>query len=319
MTDNTDRLGLPFILPAQAQKHLTHNEALAKLDALVQASCLSVDLATPPSSPTVGDAYLIAPTATGDWAGHDHHIGVRSSSGWTFHEPKEGWIAWAQNRGALMVFDGNNWLPFSPSSLASTPLLNRDTATDDAGFIWQTAYQSTALFGQFGSSDMRLAMSNDGTSFTDSVIIDSATGILNRPQNPRFKAHLNYNQLMPKEIWEKVNINVTETNDQGCFDPVTSLFTAPLSGDYLFGGSALYEIDVDAPRVNIRLLRNGTDEISGSRVEYAGTHVSRRTAVQTVTVAKLNSGDTVEFQSYSRRNSSYFRADGTAFWGSYLG
>lgn len=36
MPDKTPNLALPFILPAQAQKHVTHNEALQRLDALVQ-------------------------------------------------------------------------------------------------------------------------------------------------------------------------------------------------------------------------------------------------------------------------------------------
>ena len=33
MPDTTPNLALPFILPAQAQKHVTHNEALQRLDA----------------------------------------------------------------------------------------------------------------------------------------------------------------------------------------------------------------------------------------------------------------------------------------------
>jgi len=38
MTDTTAILGLPYLLPSQAQKHVTHNEALRQLDALVQLS-----------------------------------------------------------------------------------------------------------------------------------------------------------------------------------------------------------------------------------------------------------------------------------------
>ena len=33
--DQTSRLALPYLLPNQAQKHVTHNEALRRLDALV--------------------------------------------------------------------------------------------------------------------------------------------------------------------------------------------------------------------------------------------------------------------------------------------
>jgi hypothetical protein len=34
--ETTDILSLPFIMPSQAQKHVTHNEALKTLDAVVQ-------------------------------------------------------------------------------------------------------------------------------------------------------------------------------------------------------------------------------------------------------------------------------------------
>ena len=42
MTDTTAILGLPYLLPSQAQKHVTHNEALRQLDALVQLSAAEI-------------------------------------------------------------------------------------------------------------------------------------------------------------------------------------------------------------------------------------------------------------------------------------
>ncbi len=56
--DQTPNLNLPYILPAQAQKHVTHNEAIRALDALVQLCALDRDLATPPPSPADGDRYI---------------------------------------------------------------------------------------------------------------------------------------------------------------------------------------------------------------------------------------------------------------------
>ena len=53
MTD-TPRLALPAIEAAQAQKHVTHNEALALLDCLVQLTVESRTLAAPPLSPSDG-------------------------------------------------------------------------------------------------------------------------------------------------------------------------------------------------------------------------------------------------------------------------
>ena len=50
MSDATTHLLLPYILAAQAQKHITHNEALRILDGLVQLSVLDRDLTAPPGS-----------------------------------------------------------------------------------------------------------------------------------------------------------------------------------------------------------------------------------------------------------------------------
>ena len=50
--DNTPNLQLPYLIAAQAQKHVTHNEALRGLDAIVQLLVLDKDLASPPGSPS---------------------------------------------------------------------------------------------------------------------------------------------------------------------------------------------------------------------------------------------------------------------------
>jgi hypothetical protein len=47
-------------------------------------SVLSNSIATPPASPTIGDAYLIASGATGAWAGKANYIGTYTRRGWEF-------------------------------------------------------------------------------------------------------------------------------------------------------------------------------------------------------------------------------------------
>jgi len=56
----TKKLALPLMAEAQAQKHVTHNEALLKLDALVQLSVRSRALADPPAAPVDGEAWIVA-------------------------------------------------------------------------------------------------------------------------------------------------------------------------------------------------------------------------------------------------------------------
>jgi len=67
--DNTPNLQLPYLIAAQAQKHVTHNEALRTLDAIVQLLVLDKDLATPPGSPADGNRYIVAASPTGAWTG----------------------------------------------------------------------------------------------------------------------------------------------------------------------------------------------------------------------------------------------------------
>ena len=59
MPETTPTLALPLIAAGQAQKHVTHNEALIQLDALVQLACRDKDLGAPPASPAEGDRYLV--------------------------------------------------------------------------------------------------------------------------------------------------------------------------------------------------------------------------------------------------------------------
>ncbi|MBS2268064.1 DUF2793 domain-containing protein, partial [Salmonella enterica subsp. enterica serovar Typhimurium] len=55
--DQTPNLQLPYIAPSQAQKHVTHNEAIRALDALVQLCVASRTLKEPPAEPREGNRY----------------------------------------------------------------------------------------------------------------------------------------------------------------------------------------------------------------------------------------------------------------------
>mgnify|MGYP005606629725 CR=1 FL=1 len=83
MTD-TSNLGLPCIEAAQAQKHVTHNEALRILDSLVQLAVLDRDLNVPPGAPNEGERWIVkaSPAPTGAWAGHGNQIAAWQDGGW---------------------------------------------------------------------------------------------------------------------------------------------------------------------------------------------------------------------------------------------
>ena len=105
----TQHLGLPLIAAAQAQKHVTHNEALTLVDALLQLAVNSRSLAAPPASPAEGDRYLVANSATGGWAAHDGELAYFLDGLWRFADPKAGWLLWCEAEDELLVFDGTDW------------------------------------------------------------------------------------------------------------------------------------------------------------------------------------------------------------------
>ena len=42
-----------------------------------QDPVIDADLSAPPGSPSEGDRYIVGPSATGDWSGHDGEIADR--------------------------------------------------------------------------------------------------------------------------------------------------------------------------------------------------------------------------------------------------
>lgn len=109
---DTPNLALPLIAAAQAQKHVTHNEALLAVDALVQCAVADKDLASPPASPAAGDRYIVASGASGAWSGRSGTIAAwEDAFGWRYHGPKPGFMAFVQDEALLYVFDGVAWIP----------------------------------------------------------------------------------------------------------------------------------------------------------------------------------------------------------------
>ena len=110
MTDFSPRLGLPYLQPSQAQKHVTVNESLAALDVHVQLVVQARDLATPPAAPNEGDGYLLPEGATGAWDGRAAgEIASWQDGTWAFRTPQAGWRAWCTADDTLLLYDGAGW------------------------------------------------------------------------------------------------------------------------------------------------------------------------------------------------------------------
>jgi hypothetical protein len=110
---NSPNLNLPYLLAAQSQKHVTHNEALRILDAFVQLTMLSRSLVTPPATPAEGDRYVVPASATGIWASQTGKIAAYLDATWMYYAPKEGWLTWIADENVALAYDGAAWVGFS--------------------------------------------------------------------------------------------------------------------------------------------------------------------------------------------------------------
>lgn len=109
MNDTTARLALPYILPGQAQKEFFHNESLVRVDIALHAAVEETPLATPPSSPSAGQSWIVAPGAAGDWSGQDGKLASWTENGWRYISPIHGMAVWNKTSGTWIYWSGNEW------------------------------------------------------------------------------------------------------------------------------------------------------------------------------------------------------------------
>lgn len=198
-------LGLPYLAAAQAQKHVTVNEALETLDTLAQLTVQDFALAAPPAAPAQGQVWAVGAAATGDWAGHEGHLALWSEGAWQFVTPRAGWRAACGSD--LRVFDGSVWLapPIAPQNIAGIGIglswdatnrlalaseaalfthvgsghqlkVNKAAAPDTASLLFQTGWSGRAELGLAGNDDLSVKVSPDGTTWHLALTADAATG-----------------------------------------------------------------------------------------------------------------------------------------------
>lgn len=106
----TARLALPLLVPGMAAKEVVHNEALGILAALVQPVMRSGPVTNPDPAANIGDIVIVAPGATGDFAGQEGALALLGDNGWTFVAPFTGLTARMASDGRSWRYDGTDWL-----------------------------------------------------------------------------------------------------------------------------------------------------------------------------------------------------------------
>lgn len=206
---SSDNLSLPFILPSQAQKHVTHNEAILALDAIVQLSIISKSLVEGPADAAVGSRYIVPQNASGNFANQTGKIAAYQDGAFRFYTPQTGWLAYISDDNTYQFFNGTDWQDLTGAednaqyltlglnasadvnnrlSLSSHATLfnndghghqlkiNKAQASDTASLLFQTGFSGRAEFGLAGDDQFRIKTSHDGTQFHTALIADAATG-----------------------------------------------------------------------------------------------------------------------------------------------
>ena len=207
MANTTARLGLPTLAPSQAQKHVTHNEALQLLDRLTQLVLAGLESETPPAVPEAGECHALGLAPTGAWAGQAGQLAQWVDPAWQFTTPQEGWCAWDAGTARLVVWQAGAWAPVLPdldnlervgigtaadgtnrlAVSADAVLLSHDgaghqlkinkaSAGETGSLLYQSGWSGHAEMGLTGDNDFHLKVSPDGSTWTEALVVDATSG-----------------------------------------------------------------------------------------------------------------------------------------------
>ena len=109
MSEATTNFGLPLIQTGQAQKDVTHNEALSRIDRLLGSRVESRTTSVPPTAPAIGAAWIIPASASGSWAGHENTFAEWDGSAWQFINASPGFICWVADEAVICVRSEWGW------------------------------------------------------------------------------------------------------------------------------------------------------------------------------------------------------------------
>ncbi|MEH6696139.1 MAG: DUF2793 domain-containing protein [Hyphomonas sp.] len=215
--DSTPRLALPYLLPNQAQKHVTVNEGLHALDVMTGLSVQSRTVSVEPASPVAGHAYILPASPSGaEWSAFEEaSIAAYSDGAWLTLVPPEGTRAWVEDELTLYVFTSSAWMPLpigavtqlgintsastanrlavksdtvvfshddvSPGSGHIRHTINRASPAHTGSVLFQTDFDGGAELGLAGSDDFEVKVSPDGASWTSGLKIAADDGRISFP------------------------------------------------------------------------------------------------------------------------------------------
>jgi hypothetical protein len=271
MSDDTPLLSLPLLLPAQAQKHVTHNEALRLLDLLVHLAVIDRIRTAPPAQPAEGDRHIVAAPATGLWEGQEGKVAAFWGGTWAFLTPRAGWLARVLSESTTLAHDGTAWVAAqippetlprlgiattadavnrlslsSPASLFDHAgaghqiKVNKATPPDTASLLFQTAYSGRAELGLTGNDSLAIKVSGNGSTFATALTADPASGSVTLPEGLTATPLVLRDPADPAKR-AQIDIAPLSAGTQRNFTlPNISTELAGLSGTQTFGGNKTF-------------------------------------------------------------------------------
>jgi hypothetical protein len=160
MSEFSANLALSYLLASQADKHVTVNDSLRRLDALVHLKVVSRTQSLEPSAPSEGSRYILPTGKTGNaWASmQDQVLAYWRDGVWEAIVPEKGWQAYVNDTNELVIFDGLAWTQSAVrnglglgtaatknvgTSGEAVPLLNGANSWSEAQIFGAGAIQST--------------------------------------------------------------------------------------------------------------------------------------------------------------------------------
>jgi hypothetical protein len=346
MPDETTILSLPLILPAQAQKHVTHNEALVALDLVVQLAVIDRTRTVPPALPSVGDRHIVASGAVAEWAGQAGRIALYAETGWQFTAPLPGWRAHVLAEGATAVFDGLVWKAPSESPLTVPQLgvaatadatnrltvsapatllnhaggghqlkLNKAGPGDTASLLFQTGFSGRAEMGTAGSDDFAVKVSADGAVWATALEAEAATGEVTLPQ-PLHLGGQAADPVAPPDgtLWLNTTSGEVKVRSGGATLPVGGGGGGISDGDKgditVSGGGAVWSLDTGVVGL-AKLADLATGRILGRATAGTGVPEALTGAEATALLGTFTSGAKGVAPASGGGTVNFLRADGT--------
>lgn len=214
MTDTSSNLSLPYLLASQTQKHVTYNELVNKIDALLMLCLASKSMNTLPLLPIEGQCFIIAPNGINDWDGKAGNIAIFQNLGWEYVVPQKGFIAYIIDENKTYIYNGAwvnisetinqnenfNKFAIGTSSDVANPFsaklnnalfcakyvsdngdgnlrikINKESTAKTASFLFQNNWAGRVEFGLCDNDNFSIKLSADGNAWSSPLVIDNVT------------------------------------------------------------------------------------------------------------------------------------------------